>query len=130
MPVTARLSKKFYERLGEDVANELVDWFNALDTSYQTKLRELNELNYQRFRADLRADMATVTTGLDALDSRLDALDSRLGGVEARIGSVEVTVRSLGPELSEKLIKWMFGFFTATVLSLGGLMVGLLTAFR
>jgi len=27
MPVTARLSKLFYERLGEEVANELVDWF-------------------------------------------------------------------------------------------------------
>jgi len=26
MPVTARLSKLFYDRLGEQVANELVDW--------------------------------------------------------------------------------------------------------
>jgi len=31
MPVTARLSKRIYEVLGEDVANELVDWFNAVD---------------------------------------------------------------------------------------------------
>jgi len=27
MPVTAKLSKAFYDRLGEEVANELVDWF-------------------------------------------------------------------------------------------------------
>ena len=27
MPVTARLSQLFYERVGEQVANELVDWF-------------------------------------------------------------------------------------------------------
>jgi hypothetical protein len=27
MPVTARLSLKFYERFGEDIANELVDWW-------------------------------------------------------------------------------------------------------
>ena len=26
MPVTARLSKLFYDRLGEAVTNELVDW--------------------------------------------------------------------------------------------------------
>lgn len=26
MPVTAKLSKRFYDVLGEDVANELVDW--------------------------------------------------------------------------------------------------------
>jgi hypothetical protein len=51
MPVTARLSQKFYERLGEDVANELVDWFNAVDVTYRNDLRELNELNFQRFDA-------------------------------------------------------------------------------
>ena len=26
VPVTAKLSKRFYDVLGEDVANELVDW--------------------------------------------------------------------------------------------------------
>lgn len=26
--VTAKLSRKFYEKLGDDVANELVEWFN------------------------------------------------------------------------------------------------------
>ena len=30
MPVTARLAKLFYDRLGEQVANELVEWFNAV----------------------------------------------------------------------------------------------------
>lgn len=31
MPVTARLSKKCYDTLGEDLAIELVDWFNQVD---------------------------------------------------------------------------------------------------
>ena len=31
MPVTARLSKAFYDQLGEQVANELVDWFNRAE---------------------------------------------------------------------------------------------------
>ncbi len=39
MPVTARLSKRFYEVPGEDVTNELVDWFNAVDLTYRTDLR-------------------------------------------------------------------------------------------
>ena len=51
MPVTAKLSKHFYEVLGEDVANELVDWFNAVDLTYRADLRELNELNFARFDA-------------------------------------------------------------------------------
>jgi len=46
--VTAKLSKRFYDVLGEDVANELVDWFNAVDLTYRTELRELNELNFQQ----------------------------------------------------------------------------------
>ena len=57
MPVTARLSQKFYERLGEDVTNELVDWFNAVDATYRNDLRQLNELNFQRFaQADLNLE--------------------------------------------------------------------------
>jgi hypothetical protein len=35
MPVTARLSKQFYDRLGEAVTNELVDWFNQVDAAYK-----------------------------------------------------------------------------------------------
>jgi hypothetical protein len=123
----SRTRRKFYERLGDDIANELVDWFNAVDATYQSQLRELNEANYRRFLADLRGEMAAVKTRLDGHDARFVALDARMSSLESRMGSVEVAIRSLGPELSEKLIKWMFGFFTATVLSLGGLMVGLQT---
>ena len=53
MPVTAKLSRKFYERLGDDIASELVDWFNAVDLTYQTQLRELNDLNWERFKSHL-----------------------------------------------------------------------------
>ena len=51
MPVTARLSKHFYDRLGEQIANELVEWFNQVDAQYRSDLRELNELNFARFDA-------------------------------------------------------------------------------
>ncbi len=91
MPVTARLSQKFYERLGEEVANELVDWFNAVDATYRNDLRELNELNFQRF-------------------------DARQGERLA--------------ELRAELLRWMFGFWIATLVPLAGLMVGLFTLWR
>jgi len=58
MPVTARLSKKFY------VANELVDWFNAVDASYRSELRELNELNFARFEAKLEQRLAETKADL------------------------------------------------------------------
>ncbi|HEY9505379.1 MAG TPA: hypothetical protein VIQ27_05385 [Gemmatimonadales bacterium] len=62
--MTAKLSKRFYDVLGEDVANELVDWFNAVDLTYRTELRELNELNFARFEAKLEQRMADLRTEL------------------------------------------------------------------
>ena len=64
MPATAKLSKRFYDVLGEDVANELVDWFNAVDLTYRSDLRELNELNFARFDAKQEQRMAELRTEL------------------------------------------------------------------
>jgi hypothetical protein len=58
MPVTAKLSKHFYDRLGDKAADELVEWFNQVDATYRTDLRELNELNFARFSAEVRAQRA------------------------------------------------------------------------
>jgi hypothetical protein len=60
MPVTAKLSKRFYEVLGEDVANELVNWFNNVDATYRAELRELNELNFARFDAKVGERLAEL----------------------------------------------------------------------
>lgn len=98
MPVTAKLSRKFYERFGDDIADEFVNWFNAVDSTYQNQLREMNELNWQRFRGELHTAIAQS---------------------EAR----------LTEKFSEKfsdMMKWMFIYWTGTVLSLGGLMIALL----
>ncbi len=64
MPVTARLSKRFYDTLGEEIASELVDWFNAVDATYQADLRELNELNFARFEAKLGERLAQLESHL------------------------------------------------------------------
>lgn len=66
MPVTAKLSLKFYEKLGEDVANELVEWFNLVDATYRNDLRELNELNFSRFDAKLEQRIAELRGELKA----------------------------------------------------------------
>jgi hypothetical protein len=83
----------FLRRPGEDIANELVDWFNAVDLTYRADLRELNELNFARFDAKLEQRVAELRSEIHAL--RAD------------------------------LLRWMFGFWISTVLTLGGLMVAL-----
>jgi hypothetical protein len=98
VPVTARLSKRFYDVLGEDVANELVDWFNAVDSTYRADLRELNELNFARFDAKLEQRLAELQAGL-----------------REEIGRLRLD-----------LLRWMFGFWATTMLTLAGLTIALL----
>lgn len=73
MPVTAKLSKLFYDRLGEQITNELVDWFNQVDATYRSDLRELNELNFVRFDAKLEQRVAELQANLDVKLDRVAA---------------------------------------------------------
>ncbi len=96
MPVTAKLSRKFYEKFGDDITNELVDWFNQVDATYKSDLRELNELNFARFETTLEAEIATAVA----------RLESRMAAFEARI------------------IKWMFLFWVGQAVTTVGLVFG------
>ena len=51
---------EFYDRLGDDVTNELVEWFNSVDATYRNDLREVNELNFARFDAKLEQRLAQL----------------------------------------------------------------------
>jgi len=114
MPVTAKLSRKFYEKFGDDLTNELVEWFNKVDTTYRTELRELNELNFGRFDTKLEALGGGFDAKLEALGGRftakLEALESRL---EARMAAFEA-----------RLIKWMFLFWVGQAVTTVGLVFG------
>lgn len=58
MATTVRLSSRFYQQFGDEIANELVEWFNTMDAHTQSQLRELNELNVAKFSAELRVGFA------------------------------------------------------------------------
>ena len=98
MPVTAKLSRKFYDTFGDDVANELVEWFNAVDLTYRTDLRELNELNHARFEAKL-------DQGLAGFDAKLARGLSELGiRLHRRTGELEAGLRKEMSELEARLM--------------------------
>ena len=120
MPVTARLSQKFYERLGEDLAQELVDWFNAVDATYRADLRELNELNFQRVDAKVEQRLAELRAHLDSgWERRLAKLDVKW---EQRIGRLETTFERRMGASTTSLIKWMFSFWALTLSALAGIL--------
>ena len=70
MPVTAKLSRKFYEKFGDDLTNELVEWLNQVDATYRSDLRELNELNFARFEAKLTSEIGRLETRMAAFEAR------------------------------------------------------------
>ena len=102
MPVTAKLSRSFYDTLGDDVANELVAWFNAVDLTYRTDLREFNELNHGRFMAKLAEGMAGIRADFERQIGLLR------GDFERQIGEVRPELKAeIGGLRSE--IKAEFG---------------------
>jgi hypothetical protein len=82
MPVTAKLSRSFYDRLGDNLANELVEWFNQVDATYRGDLRQLNELNFSRFDASVGERFAVSELKFMELERRMDG---RMTAFEARM---------------------------------------------
>ena len=120
MPVTAKLSQAFYDRLGNDVANELVEWFNSVDATYRSDLRELNELNFARFDAKLEQLVAQLEARIDTLESRFDA---KLVTMEARILSrLEMRIAEVRSEMQ----RWMLASWSTMMLALLGTLFAVL----
>ena len=137
MPVTAKLSLKFYEKLGEEVATELVEWFNAVDATYRSDLRELNELNFARFdakleqrlteqsamlRSELRAEFREVVVlEVEGLRREMHEQGRQLANVDMRLTSVETRLSREIERVRSSVIKWSFVFYIGTALTVLGL---------
>jgi len=116
--------------LGEDVANELVDWFNAVDLTprfargelYRADLRELNELNYARFEAKLEQRLAELRAELRAELAGLRAeIRTELQEVRTEVHQGNTALERVRAEL----LRWMFGFWVTTFLGVAGLLIAL-----
>ncbi len=120
MPITAKLSRKFYDKLGEDVANELVEWFNQVDATYRADLRALNELNFARFDAKLEQRIAELRAELRGELNELRAeLRAELGKLRGELhGDLHGGLAGLKTEL----VKWMFLFWVGTAVTVIGLL--------
>src|SRR3990170_7386094 len=109
MPVTAKLSREFYEKFGDKIADELVNWFNQVDATYRSDLRELNELNFARFDAKLEQRFAEFRAEITQTFADSDVKWER-----------RVT------ELRVSLIRWMVGLWTIGTLTVLGTALAIL----
>ncbi|MDP9176637.1 MAG: hypothetical protein M3O61_03055 [Gemmatimonadota bacterium] len=125
--MTARLSGKFYERFGDDIANELVEWFNAVDSTYQGQLREINDLNWARMEARFDVFDARMNAFEARMEGRMDAFESRM---EGRMNAFELRMEARFEKFRSEMLLWMFAFWTATVIPIIGVMLALSGTFR
>jgi hypothetical protein len=120
MPITAKLSRKFYDKLGDDVANELVEWLNTVDATYRADLTNLNELNFARFRSEVEAGFARADA---KVERRLAELRAELKGEIAELrGELRGELRAGLAGLKTELVKWMFLFWVGTAVTVIGLL--------
>ncbi len=98
-----------------EIAQELVDWFNAVDATYKADLRELNELNFQRFDAKLEQRLAEQNLWIER------RFTDQTIWIERRFAQQDAKIDRLRTEL----IKWMFLFWAGTALTVIGVMSAL-----
>jgi len=121
VPVTARLSNRFYDVFGEEIATELVDWFNQVDGTYRADLRELNELNFAGFDAKLEQRIAELRAELrEEINGLRKDTESGFARSDARLEQRLAQVKS-------DLVKWMFAFWAPTALAVIGTGIGVIS---
>ena len=86
MPTTARLSRRFYDTFGDDVANELVTLLNDVDLAYRTELKETNASNFAVFDAKLDLRFAEQDARLEKRFAEQDAkFEKRFAEQDAKL---------------------------------------------
>lgn len=126
MPMMPKLSRNFYDRFGEDVVNELVEWFNSMDATYRTDLRELNDRNFVRFEAGLDRRSAEIDASIERRFAQVDVrfaklearFDQRFASLESLLREHMATIDVRMAHFEARMMRWMLTFWVGT---LGGL---------
>ena len=116
MPATPKLSRKFYDTFGEDVVNELVDWFNRMDATYRADLRDMNELNFARFDATLQQGFAEADAKWERRFAELERRWAEFTSEwERRFAESDAKWDVRIAVFEARIIKWMFVMWIGTI---------------
>lgn len=104
-----------------------MDWFNAVDIEYQRQYREANDLNWERFRAVYRADIAEFRGEVQAslAEIRKD-MDVALAEIRKDLDVGLAGIRAEMATMRADMMKWMFVYWSGSMITIGGLMFALL----
>ena len=117
MAIATNFSKGFYDKLVHEVVEEMVNWFNQTDVEYRTQLRDLNDRNYARFEANLEQRFSEQDA---KWGERFGALEM---AIERRFSEQDVKWERRQNEQFSHLLKWMFVFWSTSLVSMIGLSI-------
>jgi len=110
MPVSARLSHRLHDALGEEAGGDLVTWMQTVDAN-RSELRDLVEMyaartdsRFGEFEARMDARFAEAQA---RMDTRFAQVDTRLAQLEARM-----------ERQYARVLSWSFGFWATTLVAL------------
>jgi hypothetical protein len=105
MSISARLSRILHRTLGDQGADDLVNWMTKVESG-RSELAELMSV----WRVATDAKFAVIDTRFDGVDRRLESLDRRLAALEARMAD---------------LFRWSFVFWIGTMATTVGAMIAI-----
>lgn len=118
MPITAKLSREFYEKFGDKIANEFVNWFNQVDATYRSEFKDLFDANFAQLRAELEQRLAAFEAHIE---QRMTRIEARMDRLEAR---VEQRFAELRADIERRLAeqtRWLFAAWAVVLASVIGL---------
>jgi hypothetical protein len=124
--ITAKFSRKLYDKLGDEVAAELVDWFNTVDLSYRTEFRELFETHFSRFEARLGQQSAELRAefGRELAALRKEGAQES-GEIRKEIAELRANIQERISRSETSIIRWMFLFWIGSWATLIGSVIAL-----
>jgi hypothetical protein len=133
VPVT-KLSQLFNERFGDEIADEVVNWFNAVETNSRSDLREINELNFARVDAKLEQRFAEQDARIERrfaeLEIRIEKrfaeqdvrFEKRFVMLEAKLDTRLSDIQTVMERSMKEHARWMqlsWGVVIATLIAFG-----------
>jgi len=119
MPATPMFSRKLYDKLGDDVAGELVDWLSAVDSGYRTEFRELFDANFGRLEARL-AQLASELRGeMNVMRAELRA------EMQSEVARLRADLYDRIAAGEKRLVAWMFAFWIGSWAAMAGTIIAL-----
>ncbi|MBX3148493.1 MAG: hypothetical protein KF785_17135 [Gemmatimonadales bacterium] len=93
MPVMPKLSRRFYEVLGEDVVDQMAEWFNQMGEAYRADWRLYHDAGFGRSNAKLEHRLSELEHQIERRFSAIDLeLYRKFADMDRRIDRLEAAM--------------------------------------